>query len=151
MVVAPYARGGTLTGIRMGGEGDVTQSHVAWTRQETSADVPTPTIANGRVYVVRDVKQNRGTVDCLDLKSGQTIWSGQLPRHRLTFRSSPVYADGHLYVTRQDGTVFVLDADGGDFRLVSENRVADEHTVATPVLFDGSILLRTEDHVFMIR
>lgn len=151
MVVAPYARGGTLTAIRMGGAGDVTKSHVVWTREETSADVPTPTIANKRVYVVRDVKQDRGTVDCLDLMTGKTIWTGQLPRHRLTFRASPIYADGRLYVTRQDGTVFVLDADGDEFRLLSENRVADEHTVATPVLVDASILQRTERHVYMIR
>ena len=39
IVIAPYARGGTLTAIRMGGSGDVTKSHVMWTNPDTAADV----------------------------------------------------------------------------------------------------------------
>ncbi len=150
IVIAPYARGGTLTAIRMGGSGDVTESHVMWTSPETSADVPTPVVANGRVFVVRDVKSDRGTIDCLDLKTKKTIWSGQLPKHRMTFRSSPILADGRLYVTRQDGTMFVIDAMADEFKVLSENRVANEHTIATPVFVDGKILLRTESHLYLI-
>ncbi|MCP4172574.1 MAG: PQQ-binding-like beta-propeller repeat protein [Fuerstiella sp.] len=150
VVIAPYARGGTLTAIRMGGSGDVTRSHVMWTNAETAADVPTPTIANDRIYVLRDVKTARGTIDCLDLQTGRTIWSGQLEKHRMTFRASPVLADGKLYVTRQDGTVFVLDAAGDEFNVLASNKVAAEHTIATPVFVDGNILLRTQDHIYLI-
>jgi len=150
IVVAPYARGGTLTAIKLGGSGDVTKSHVKWTNEATSADVPTPAIHNGRIYVLRDVQQDRGTVDCLDLQTGDTIWSGQLERHRTTFRSSPIIADGRLYVTRQDGTVFVLDADGDEFKVLAKNEIGDEHTVATPVFVNGKILLRTQDRLYLI-
>jgi outer membrane protein assembly factor BamB len=150
VVIAPYARGGTLTAIKMGGSGNVTESHVMWTSPDTSADVPTPLIANGRVYVVRDVKTDRGTIDCLDLQTKEPIWSGQLPQHRMTFRASPILADGKLYVTRQDGTVFVVDAMADEFKLLGENRVVDEHTIATPVFIDGKILLRTQDHLYLI-
>lgn len=150
IVVAPYARGGTLTAIRMGGHGDVTESHVMWTNQDTSADVPTPTVANGRVYVLRDTKRTRGTVDCLDLNTGKTIWTGQLPPHRSTYRASPVYAAGHLYLARQDGTIFVVDAGGDRFEVVAENRVFNEHTIATPVFVDGKVLVRTEDSLYLI-
>lgn len=150
IVVAPYARGGTLTAIRMGGSGDVTGSHVIWTNQDTSADVPTPTIADGRVFVLRDTKRARGTVDCLDLATGRTIWSGQLPPHRTTYRASPIFADGRLYLARQDGTIFVVDAMGDEFKVLGENRVFSEHTIATPVLVNGSILVRTQDSLYMI-
>ncbi|MEZ6131861.1 MAG: PQQ-binding-like beta-propeller repeat protein [Planctomycetaceae bacterium] len=150
VVIAPYARGGTLTAIKLGGSGDVTQSNVLWTNKETSADVPTPVIANGRVYVVRDVKTDRGIVDCLDLQTGQTIWSGSLDRNRFTFRASPIFADGRLYVTRQDGTVFVLNAEGDEFQVLAQNSVAEEHTIATPVFVDGRILLRTQEHLYCI-
>lgn len=150
IVVAPYARGGTLTAIKMGGKGNVTDSHVLWTSPDTSADVPTPVIANGRIFVLRDVKNDRGTIDCLDLQTKKTIWSEQLPKHRMTFRASPILADGKLYVTRQDGTVFVVDAIGDEFKILGENRVAEEHTIATPVFVDGKILLRTEEHLYLI-
>lgn len=150
IVIAPYARGDSLTAIRMGGSGDVTSSHVLWSNKETSADVPTPAIAEGRVFICRDVQESRGTIDCLDLVTGATIWSGQLEKHRTTFRASPVYADGKLYVTRQDGTVFVLDALGSEFKVLSKNAMEDEHTVATPVFLDGRILLRSSRHLYLI-
>ena len=150
IVIAPYARGGSLTAIKLGGSGQVTDSHVLWTNADTSADVPTPTIANGRVFVVRYVKNDRGTIDCLDLQTGKPIWSGQLEKHRLTYRASPIFADGRLYVTRQDGTVFVVDAIGDEFKVLGQGKVAEEHTVATPVLVDGKILLRSQDNLYLI-
>ena len=117
---------------------------------ETSADVPTPAIANGRVFICRDTGETRGTIDCLELATGKTIWSGQLEKNRNTFRSSPIVADGKLYIARQDGTVFVLDAMGSEFKILSKNSITEEHTVATPVFIDGKILLRTDSHVYLI-
>jgi len=150
IVVAPYARGDSLTAVRMGGSGDVTKTHQLWANTGTAADVPTPAIAAGRVYICRDNGDARGVVDCLDLQTGRTIWSGQLPKNRHTFRASPVVADGRVYLTRQDGTVFVVNAGGDKFQLLSENSLADEHTTATPVFIDGRILLRTESHLYLI-
>ena len=150
IVITPYARGESLTAIRLGGEGDVTSTHILWANSGTSADVPTPAISNGRVFICRDTGDARGTIDCLELTTGKTIWSGQLERNRNTFRSSPVVADGKLYVVRQDGTVFVLDAVGSEFKVLSKNTIADEHTVATPVFVDSKILLRTDQHIYLI-
>ena len=150
MVIAPYARGESLTAIKMGGNGDVTASHISWFNQVTSGDVPTPAIANGRVFICRDGGEARGTIDCLDLLTGKTIWSGQLPKNRSTYRSSPTVADGKLYVARQDSTVFVLDAMGSEFKVLGQNTIAEEHTVATPVCVDGKIILRTDSHVYLI-
>ncbi len=150
VVIAPYARGGTLTAIKMGGSGNVTDSHVIWTNKDTSADVPTPTVDNGRVFVLRDVKNDRGTIDCLNIQTGESIWSGQLEKHRMTFRASPILADGKLYVTRQDGAVFVIDATADQFRVLSKNQIDEEHTIATPVFVDGKILLRTQENLYLI-
>lgn len=152
IVIAPYARSESLTAIRMGGEGDITATHVLWANAGpgTSADVPTPAIANGRVYVCRDTGEDRGTIDCLDLLSGKSIWSGQLPKNRNTFRASPIVADGKVYLTRQDGTVFVVDATADDFKLLSENSAGDAHTVATPAFVDGRILMRSDGWLTLI-
>lgn len=152
IVIAPYDRGASMTAIRMGGSGDITASHVLWSNKGpgTGADVPTPAISNGRVYNCRDNGESRGTVDCIDLLTGKTIWTGQVPRNRNTFRASPIVADGKVYVTRQDGTVFVIDATADTFQLLAENAIADEHTVATPAFVDGRILLRTDGHLYLI-
>lgn len=150
IVLAPYARGSTLTAIRLGGSGDVTSSHVLYTNDETSADVPTPAIFGTRVFICCDRKTDRGKVYCLDLASGQTIWSGQLARSRHGFSSSPIVADGRLYLAREDGTVFVVDAEADEFRVLAENRLADEIMVATPVFVGRRILLRSHASLSLI-
>ena len=150
IVLAPYARGTTLTAIRLGGSGDVTHSHVLYTNRTTSADVPTPAVFGNRAYICGDGKRNRGMVYCLDLASGKIIWNGQLAKSRHSFSSSPIVADGKLYLTREDGTVFVVDALADRFRVLSENTLGKEFTVATPVFVDGGILLRSHTSLTLI-
>lgn len=145
IVVAPYARGATLTGIRLGGTGDVTKTHVAWTKDKLGADVPTPVAVDGKVYVCTD----KGEVTCLDIKSGKELWSGQTEKNRNGFTSSPILADGKLYLTREDGKTFVLEQ-GNEFKILAENELPGEFVVATPVLVDKRILLRSAEHLYCI-
>ncbi len=134
-VVAPYARGTTLTAIRMGGTGDVTESHIAWSNEGLSSDVPTPAALGDRVFVLAD----KGTVAALRVSDGSVIWKGRLPKNRNAYSASPIVADGKLYVVREDGKVFVLALD--KFEVLSENEL-DDRIVASPVFTDGKILFR---------
>ena len=143
LVIAPYARGRSQTAIRLGGSGDVTETHVSWVN-DLASDVPTPTVAGGRIYVCGD----RGQVACVDSKSGTTVWSHALERNRYTFSSSPVVADGRLFLTREDGVTFVLKL-GDEFELLETNGIY-EYTLATPVFIDGQVLIRTAEHLYCI-
>lgn len=145
LVIAPYARGKTITAIRLGGKGDVTKSHVVWTIEGLGADVPTPVTKDGKVYVCTD----RGRVACLDAKTRKELWSGEVEKHRTAYSSSPVLADGKLYITREDGKTFILEQ-GPEFKVLGTAEIADELTVATPVFVDGRILIRTLDHLYCI-
>ena len=136
LLLAPYARGDSLTAIRLNGEGDVTDTHVAW-KSEYAADVPTPAVSGDRVYVCRDSRE----AVCLDRITGKVVWKGTLDKRKIAFSSSPVVADGKVYFTREDGTTFVT-RDADQFELIATNSVG-EQTVATPVLADGQIYLRT--------
>jgi outer membrane protein assembly factor BamB len=145
IVVAPYARGETLTSVRLGGSGNLTERHVAWKSDEISSDVPTPAAADGRVYVVRD----RGELACLDIKTGKVLWRGTLERSgSYAYSASPILADGKIYVTREDGLTTVL-AQGDQFEVLATNPL-DGFVVATPVLLDGRILLRSDTHLYCI-
>jgi len=143
-VIAPYARGRSLTAIRLGGQGDVSGSHVAWTLAGSSADVPTPVAFEGRVYVCGD----RGDVACVNLESGKALWTERLPRNRYPYSSSPLIVGGKLYTTREDGTTFVL-AIGDKPQLLATN-VLRENTYATPAFVDGRVYMRTSDFLFCI-
>jgi outer membrane protein assembly factor BamB len=141
---APYCRGETLTAIRLGGSGDVTDTHVVWRIESTASDVPSPVGDGQRLYLCSD----RGDVSCLEAATGKEIWTERLPRNRFPFSSSPVLADGKLYCTREDGTTFVVQV-GEQPKLLSTNEL-DEFTYATPVFVDGRILMRTAEFLFCI-
>jgi outer membrane protein assembly factor BamB len=145
VVVAPYARGETLTAVRLGGTGRLGADHVLWKSEEISSDVPSPAAADGRVYVLRD----RGELACLELQTGKVLWRGTLERSgSYAYSASPILADGKIYVTREDGLTTVL-AQGDQFEVLSVNPL-DGFIVATPVVLEGRLLLRSDSHLYCI-
>ena len=151
LVVAPYARGETITAIRRGGTGDVTASHVAWVRTDLGADVPTPAVQDGRILVCTD----KGRVESVDAATGKTLTKTELPKNRHAYSASPVIVDGRVIVTREDGESSVLawpaaTKAGAEAFQVLGRGVVDEMTVATPVCVDGRIFLRTHDSLWCL-
>jgi outer membrane protein assembly factor BamB len=145
IVIAPYGRGDTVTAIKIGGQGDVTATNVVWQKKGDGSDVPTPAAANGKVYILSD----KGLLTCMEIASGKKLWSGQTEKHRLGFSSSPVLADGKIYITREDGKTFVL-AQGDEFKIVAENELDGSQTLASPVFVNGRILLRSDTHLYCV-
>lgn len=146
MVVAPYSRGEMLYGIKLGGSGDVTKSHVVWQKKGISSDVPTSIATDGKAYVLTD----KGVLACLNAMTGDLVWESQLQKNRNAYSASPILAGGNLYAIREDGTTFVAEA-GPAFKQVSVNSLGDGVTVvATPVFVDGQILIRTFEGLYCI-
>lgn len=145
IVIAPYSRGDTVTGIRLGGSGDVLNSQVLYHKTDFGSDVPTPAAVNGRFYLCRD---KAGQVDCCNVATGEIVWSQPLEKNRNGFSASPILAGGRVYCTREDGVTFVLDAETG--KIESQNELAGEFTVSTPVAVDGQILIRTFERLYCI-
>jgi outer membrane protein assembly factor BamB len=140
LVICPYTRGASLTAIRLKAASEA--DRIAWHRTDLGSDVPTPTISQNRLYVVGD----KGMLWCLDPASGKTIWEEQLPKSRLAYSSSPVVAGGHVYITREDATTFVVK-DADKFELVATNTL-DSSTVSTPVPAGDRISLRTYEKLY---
>jgi outer membrane protein assembly factor BamB len=88
-------------------------------------------------------------VHCLDGQTGKTVWSGAVEKNRNAFSASPVLAGGRLYITREDGTTFVL-SQGEKFEQLAQNELEGEFVVATPVFVDGRIYIRTRERLYAI-
>jgi len=131
-----------LIAFRAGGRGDISQSHKLWSFMN-GPDVPTPVTDGKYFYSVND----RGIVWCLDAKTGQEIWGGQRIKPA-TYSSSPVLADGKIYVTNEDGLTTVLRA-GLKFEVLAENDLSD-YILSSPAISDGQIFLRTEHFLYAI-
>lgn len=150
IIVCPYARGATLTAVRMdelmAGKG---KEAIAWFRDDLGSDVPTPAATEELVYVVGD----KGLVSALDLETGNTLWQIELPKSRVGFSSSPLVAGNHLYVTRENAATYVIGPlDANEPQIVATNELADDEsfTVASLVPLDGGFLLRSKSTLYRI-
>ncbi len=141
LVVAP-SRQNPVVGIKAGGRGDITGTHVAW-QFERGPDVPSPASDGTRLFLVTD----NGVVYTLDLKTGAVVWGPERLKSG-TYSASPVVADGRVYVTNEEGLTSVFAA-GPKFELLAENPLSD-YTLSSPAISEGQIFIRTAEHLFAI-
>ncbi|MBZ5496297.1 MAG: PQQ-binding-like beta-propeller repeat protein [Acidobacteriia bacterium] len=137
--------------IRAGASGDITlgeglssSEQVVWSRQQRGPYMPTPLIYGGYLYVLA----NQGVFDCYELRTGKEIYRQRIPHQGGGFSASPVAADGRIYLSSEDGDIFVVRA-GKGFELLATNPMG-ERLMATPALSDGRILVRGEHNLFAI-
>ena len=146
LVIAP-TRVNPLVALRPGGAGDVSRSHVAWTFHR-GPDVPSPVSDGTYLYLVSE----QGVVYCLDLKTGATIYGPQrIPSD--FYSSSPVLADGKIYVTGETtGTTVVFRA-GPKFEMLATNTFGDPcspYCLASLAVSDGQLFLKTDAHLWVV-
>ena len=124
------------------GSGDVTETHVKWMYEDDVPQIPTPVIADGKMYMVHD----RGMVTCLDAMTGNPIWKEKLKGN---FNSSPVYAAGNIYFFNVKGECTIIKP-GDSFQKVAENNIG-ETVKAIPAFVGNQMILRSQKHLFLIR
>ena len=132
-----------LFGVRLSGSGDVTATNHAWKRDDVGTFVPTPAAYKDQLILVRD----RSEVECVDPKTGKTVWKGTFPKNRSNFYSSPLVAGDKLYAPREDGVVFVASLANDKFEIISENTMG-ESVIGSPVPISNKILIRGVKHLF---
>lgn len=113
---------------------------VVWRNTKNAPKMSSPVLSDGLIYFVDE----GGIVSCLDSASGETVY-----RERLAgkFSASPVLAGGRLYFASREGRVYVIP-EGKTFRVEATNRI-DGSIMASPVPLNGSLLLRTGEHLYL--
>jgi outer membrane protein assembly factor BamB len=139
-------RAGPTLAIRPGGSGDVTDTHIAWQTPRGSPFIPSPLYHSGRLYTVNDMA---AIATCFEAATGKVLWQGRLGQAKNEgFSASPVWVEGRVYFTNDDGEVFVLAA-GDKFELLHVNDFG-ERVLASPALVEGKWYWRTEKHLVAI-
>ena len=134
-----------LWAVRLGGRGDVTSTHVLWDLKKSLPDVPSPLIADGVLYLVR----NGGILTTVDPQTGQVFKRGRLKEAIDTFYSSPVAGDGKVYAASEKGKVVVVQA-GQQWEVLATHDLGEE-IYATPALADGRLYLRTMEALYCFK
>lgn len=144
-----YAIGGghTSLAVRSGGSGDVTASHELW-RQTKGSNVGSPIFYKDHLYWASD---NGGVMTCQNAATGDFVYQERFKPSPERVWSSPVLADGKLYIVSQHKGTFVVAAKP-EFELLAHNVFEDDdsRTNASPAVSHGQLLLRTDRRLYCI-
>lgn len=135
-----------LMAIKLGRRGDLTGSDsVVWTNSRGNSYTASPVLHDNKLYFVTD----SGMVSCLDPLTGKAYYSQvRLPK-ATNIKSSPVGANGKLYIATEDGDVVVLKM-GEKFEVLATNTLEEQFFVATPAIAGGQLFLRGQNTLFCI-
>lgn len=147
VIIGSGHRGSFMGGYKLdGAKGDITGSEQeAWTIKKNTPDVPSLLLSNGRLYfhAGRD-----GIISCVDAKTGEAHYTRQRVSGLRQIYSSPVAANGHIYMTGRGGTTVVIK-DAPQYEVVATNTL-DEPVDASLVLVGDAIYIRGATHLYCI-
>ena len=145
--------GGSSMAVDAGGNGDVSESSVAWRGRDT-ASFASPVHHNGKIYSV-----TRNIVTVIDARTGKR--GGDPVRLKgvaaatgrfgaLDYPSPVVVGDRLLYLNSR-GQMFVLGL-GDEVKQVAVNKVTTDNEVfrGTPAISNGKMLLRSSKHLYCV-
>jgi outer membrane protein assembly factor BamB len=132
----------SVLAIRLGGRGDVTDSHVLWRYRKAQPNVPSLLMYQGVLWMVKD----GGIATSLDPKTGEIYKQARLPMSQERMWSSPVGADGKVYLLSEGCKLNVLQAKG-EWDVIATSSLDDE-CFATPAITDGRLYLRTRTALY---
>ena len=117
-----------LVAVKPDGDGNVTQSKVAWKSSEGAPYVPSP-ISVGDWFFTSSFAGK--AAHCFEAGTGKILWKEPMGLHH----ASPVSANGLVYFLNDDGVMHIVKA-GPKYELVARNELG-EKTYASPALSDG--------------
>jgi outer membrane protein assembly factor BamB len=103
--------------------------------------VSSPIAVDDKLFMFTD----KGIGRCVDLQTGKLIWEKRISSG---FSSSPVATAKHIYVTDEDGNLYVI-AVSDEYNRVAYHPLG-ESTRSTPAIFDNRLYLRTDSHLICV-
>jgi outer membrane protein assembly factor BamB len=140
-------RNPNLMAIKLGREGDLTGTDaIVWQNQRGNSYTPSPVLFEGKLYVLSDT----GMLSCFDAKTGKPYYQLERLPKAYSFKSSPVGANGKLYLASENDDVIVVRM-GEKFEVLATNTLKDQMFIGTPAIVENSIYLRGQNTLFCIR
>ncbi len=147
------SRAGHAMAVKLGGEGDVSESHVLW-KVSVNAGITTPVIVGDAMYWA-----SGGIFMAHDIHTGERIYRERLPRHGAATGgfpnvdySSPIAVGDKVVQFTRNGESYIIEA-GKEFRLASHNAPFEGDSTAfsaTPAVSDGELFMRSEGFLYSI-
>ena len=130
-----------LLAVRPTGEGNVSESEIAWRLRRGAPLTVSPILVGDELYTVTDT----GIATCIDALTGAIHWQQRLGGNH---SASPVHAGGRIYFQNEEGITTVI-APGREFEQLARNEL-DGSTLASIAVVDGAFFVRTGTHLYRI-
>jgi len=135
-----------LMAIRLGRKGDLTGTDaIVWNQTRGNSYTASPVLHDNKLYVLTDDAK----FSCYNALTGEPYYHQERLPGVFNFKSSPVGANGKLYLASENGVVLVLKM-GEKFEVLATNTMTDQMFIATPAISGGEIFLRSQDFLYCI-
>jgi outer membrane protein assembly factor BamB len=114
-----------------------------WKHLQVMAGDSSPVMLDGRVYVVDD----RGKLYGFDAETGQPIFNKKLGT---TMRSTPLVADGKIYLMTNDSRWYILRPTANGVEVVHQLRMDGDESDGSPIVSHGRIYLPTSEAMYCL-
>ena len=136
-----FMRDHGLLSIELGGQGNVTETHVKVLEKKNIPEVPSPLAHQDRIYLVK----NGGIVSCIETGSGELLYRKRISASG-SYYASPIAVGDRIYLASSQGVITVLQA-GDKLDVIASNDLS-ERIMATPAAVDDTLYVRTDGHLF---
>jgi outer membrane protein assembly factor BamB len=131
-------QGTLMVAVDPTGRGDVSKTHIRYTRTRLLPYVPTPIACDDNLFLWSD----HGVVCCIDPATGKDVWTKRVGGD---FSSSPICA-GHVLINLDEAGNVVVLAASREFQLLGTIPLGDP-SHATPAAANGRVYFRTFHHL----
>jgi len=136
--VSPYEH---IVAVRPDGQGNVTDTHVAWSAEDGIPDICSP-VSNGRLVFLL---HTAGTLTCYQCADGRMLWEKDLDT---SFNASPSLVGNRIYLLSTKGVMFIAEV-GAEYTEIARCELG-EKTQASPAFADGRIYIRAGKNLYCI-
>jgi len=123
--------------------GASTSAGVAWSEERNGSYLQTPVVYGDLIYA----STSQGIFKAYNAWTGSKLYEQRLGNGG-SFTSSPIAADGKIYVSNEEGQTFVIKA-GPKFELLGTNELG-EILLSTPAISDRVLYIRTSGSMLAI-
>lgn len=131
-----------IRAYKLGGKGDLTDTHLLWKQSKSLPNVPSPLLYRGVLYALKE----GGILTSYNPETGAILKQARVEGAPGDYYASPVAADGRLYLVSEAGKAAVLQP-GGQWSVLQVNDLKDG-SKSTPAFAGRHMFVRTYEALY---
>jgi outer membrane protein assembly factor BamB len=138
---------GMIAALDATAKGELKKEQIKWSTVGWQGGYSSPVIDGERLYQV----DNGANIAAFDLNTGKQLWLQNLGTIQ---KSSPVLADGKIYVGTENGKFFILRPTATGCEILDSDQLGTEQQpeaiIASPAVSNGRIYFATDSNLYAI-